>query len=48
LQSPRRLQELGKDIKALSRQVGTVQAILNHNYQDQGQRNAQTLMRLLQ
>jgi uncharacterized protein YecE (DUF72 family) len=41
------LQELGEKIKALSGQVKTVHAIMNNNYQDQGQRNAQTLMRLL-
>jgi uncharacterized protein YecE (DUF72 family) len=41
------LQELGERIKALSGQVKTVHAIMNNNYQDQGQRNAQTLMRLL-
>jgi uncharacterized protein YecE (DUF72 family) len=41
------LQELAARIKALSGRVKTVHAIMNNNYQDQGQRNAQTLMRLL-
>jgi hypothetical protein len=44
--SDEKLQELGEKIKALSRQVKTVQAIMNNNYQDQGQRIAQTLMGL--
>jgi uncharacterized protein YecE (DUF72 family) len=38
------LRELGEKIMALSRHVKTVHAILNNNYQDQGQRNAKTLM----
>jgi uncharacterized protein YecE (DUF72 family) len=41
------LQELAGRIKALSRNVRTVHAIMNNNYQDQGQRNAQTLQRFL-
>ena len=45
--SDEELQELGEKIEALSRQVKTVHAIMNNNYQDQGQRNAQTLMRFL-
>ena len=45
--SDEELRELGEKIKALSRQVRTVHAIMNNNYQDQGQRNAQTLMGFL-
>ena len=41
------LRELAGNIKALARQVPTVHAIMNNNYQDQGQRNAQTLMGFL-
>jgi uncharacterized protein YecE (DUF72 family) len=45
--SDEELQELGEKIEALSRQVKIVHAIMNNNYQDQGQRDAQTLMRFL-
>jgi uncharacterized protein YecE (DUF72 family) len=41
------LRELAGKIKALSRKVPTVHAIMNNNYQDQGQRNAETLMGFL-
>lgn len=41
------LQEPTGRIKALSSQVCTVHAIMNNNYQDQGQRNARTLMQFL-
>jgi len=37
------LKEIAGKIKNLSRRVPVVQAILNNNYQDQGQRNARTL-----
>ena len=37
------LKEIAGQIKKLSRQVPVVQAVLNNNYQDQGQRNARTL-----
>ena len=37
------LNEIAEHIKALSQRVLVVQAIVNNNYQDQGQRNAQTL-----
>jgi uncharacterized protein YecE (DUF72 family) len=41
------LKEIAEQIKTLSTRVPTVQAILNNNYQDQGQRNARTLVGLL-
>jgi len=41
------LKEIAGKIKNLSRQVPVVQAILNNNYQDQGQRNARTLVGFL-
>jgi len=37
------INEIAEHIKALSQRVLVVQAIVNNNYQDQGQRNAQTL-----
>jgi len=37
------LKEIAGQIKQLSHRVPVVQAILNNNYQDQGQRNARTL-----
>jgi len=37
------LREIAENIKTVSRHVPVVQAILNNNYQDQGQRNARTL-----
>jgi len=37
------LKEIAEQIKTLSARVPVVQAILNNNYQDQGQRNARTL-----
>jgi uncharacterized protein YecE (DUF72 family) len=45
--SDEELHELAEKIRALSRQAASVHAILNNNYQDQGQRNARTLMRYL-
>jgi uncharacterized protein YecE (DUF72 family) len=39
---------LATDIRQLATQVGAVQAVFNNNYEDQGQRNAGTLMRLLE
>jgi len=42
------LKEIAGKIKTLSRHVPLVQAILNNNYQDQGQRNARTLAAFLQ
>lgn len=45
--SDEELQELSEKILALSRQAASVHAILNNSYQDQGQRNARTLMRYL-
>ena len=41
------LRELAGNIKTLAGQVPSVHAIMNNNYQDQGQRNAQTLMSFL-
>ena len=45
--SDEELRELAGNIKALARQVPSVHAIMNNNYQDQGQRNARTLMGFL-
>ncbi len=45
--SDEELRELARNIQGLARQVPTVHAIMNNNYQDQGQRNAQTLMSFL-
>jgi len=42
------LQDIAEHIKVLSRAVPIVHAVLNNNYQDQGQRNARTLAQLLQ
>ena len=42
------LREIAAHIGTLSRAVPTVHAILNNNYQDQGQRNARTLAGFLQ
>ena len=42
------LAELAQPIQAMSRQVRVTHVVLNNNYQDQGQRNAKTLMQLLQ
>ena len=42
------LQEVAGKIKQLAGAVPVVQAILNNNYQDQGQRNARTLAGFLQ
>ncbi len=41
------LAALAESIKQLADRVATVQVIFNNNYEDQGQRNASTLMRLL-
>jgi hypothetical protein len=38
---------LAVKIKALAQRVPAVHAILNNNFEDQGQRNALTLSRLL-
>jgi uncharacterized protein YecE (DUF72 family) len=45
--SEQELDGLAENIEARARRVPTVHAILNNNYQDQGQRNAQTLRRLI-
>ena len=37
------LKEIAEKIKKLSTTVAVVHAVLNNNYQDQGQRNARTL-----
>ena len=37
------LKEIAEHIRVLSRAVPVVHAVLNNNYQDQGQRNARTL-----
>ena len=42
------LAELAQPIQAISRQAAATHVVLNNNYEDQGQRNAKTLMRLLQ
>ena len=42
------LAELAQPIQTISRQVRVTHVVLNNNYQDQGQRNAKTLMQLLQ
>jgi uncharacterized protein YecE (DUF72 family) len=42
------LQEIAERISVLSRAVPVVHAVLNNNYQDQGQRNARTLAAFLQ
>jgi uncharacterized protein YecE (DUF72 family) len=41
------LAALATDIRQLATKVGAVQAVFNNNYEDQGQRNARTLMSLL-
>ena len=46
--SEEELRELAAKVHALAAQVPTVHAIMNNNYQDQGQRNAKTLMSALQ
>jgi uncharacterized protein YecE (DUF72 family) len=45
--SERELQQLVPDILALEPRVDLVQVIFNNNFEDQGQRNAAALMRLL-
>jgi len=42
------LKEIAERIIVLSRAVPMVHAVLNNNYQDQGQRNARTLAAFLQ
>ena len=42
------LKEIAGKIKQLSEAVPVVHAVLNNNYQDQGQRNARTLAGFLQ
>ena len=42
------LKEIAERITVLSRGVPVVHAVLNNNYQDQGQRNARTLAAFLQ
>jgi uncharacterized protein YecE (DUF72 family) len=42
------LEEIAENIKRLSAQVPVVHAVMNNNYQDQGQRNARTLAGFLQ
>jgi uncharacterized protein YecE (DUF72 family) len=46
--SEQELAALASDIRLLATKVGEVQAVFNNNYEDQGQRNARTLMGLLQ
>lgn len=46
--SEKELAALASDILHLATKVGAVQAVFNNNHEDQGQRNARTLMRLLQ
>jgi uncharacterized protein YecE (DUF72 family) len=46
--SEQELAALASDIRRLATQVGEVQVVFNNNYEDQGSRNARTLMRLLQ
>ena len=41
------LEELAESVQTLARQVPRTHVVLNNNYQDQGQRNAKTLMRFL-
>lgn len=41
------LEGLAVDIRRLAEQVGDLDVIFNNNYEDQGQRNAQTLMDIL-
>jgi uncharacterized protein YecE (DUF72 family) len=42
------LQSLAQDIKQLAPKAATTHVLFNNNYQDQGQRGAQTLTRLLE
>ena len=42
------LKEIAERIIVLSRAVPVVHAVLNNNYQDQGQRNARTMAAFLQ
>ena len=42
------LEEVARNIKKLSESVPVVHAVMNNNYQDQGQRNAKTLSQFLQ
>ena len=41
------LSEIAQDVKTLTKKVKRVAVVFNNNYQDQGQRNATTLTRLL-
>lgn len=41
------LTEIAGDVKALARKVATTHVLFNNNYQDQGQRGARTLKKLL-
>ncbi len=42
------LADIAKSVETLARKVPRTHVVLNNNYEDQGQRNAKTLMRLLQ
>lgn len=44
---PQELQDLGGHIRELAGRVGSVHVVFNNNMEDQGQRNARTLMALL-
>ena len=46
--TPAELADLVPHLKAMERQVKLLQVVFNNNYEDQGQRNGQALMRLLQ
>ncbi len=41
------LAQIAQSVEALARKVGTVHVLFNNNYEDQGQRNARTLTKLL-
>ena len=41
------LKSLARSVETLAERVSVTHVVLNNNYQDQGQRNAKTLMRLI-
>ena len=45
--SEQELAEVAQSVTALARNVPVTHVILNNNYEDQGQRNAKTLMSLI-
>ena len=45
--SDQELEELSKSIRDMAAKVGAMHVVFNNNYEDQGQRNATTLMRML-